>query len=60
MPKTQSALLATRRTDPQRGRGHISAGQPFHIATAVGAPVAYFFAADDEGELSCLEAGNDE
>jgi hypothetical protein len=55
MPKTQSALLATRRIDTHRGRGHISAGQPFHIATAVGGPIAYFFAADDEMEFTCPE-----
>jgi hypothetical protein len=59
MSKTQSALLATKRIDPQRGRGHISAGQPFHIATGVGAPVVDFFAADGEVRFTCLEAGND-
>jgi hypothetical protein len=52
MPKTPSALLATRHMDTQQGRGHLSAGQPFHIAPAVGAPIAYFFAADDEGEFT--------
>ena len=50
MPKTQSASLATRRIDPQRGRDHIAAARPFHILTALGEPIAYFFAADDEGE----------
>jgi transcriptional regulator with XRE-family HTH domain len=38
----------------------LSADRPFHVATALGAPIAYFFAADDEGELTCLEAGNDD
>jgi hypothetical protein len=55
MPKTQSALLATKRIDLLRCRGHISTGYPFHIAAAVGAPIAYFLAADDEVEFTCPE-----
>jgi hypothetical protein len=55
MPKTQSALLALRRTDTQRCRGHISAGHPLHIAAAVGAPIACFLMADDEVESTCPE-----
>jgi hypothetical protein len=56
MPKTQSALLAAKRIDPQRCCGHISAGQPFYIAPGVGAPVVvYFFAADEGMEFTCPE-----
>ena len=32
----------------QRGLSRISAGRPFHIASAPGAPITHFFAADGD------------
>ena len=44
----------------EHGLTRISAGRLFHIATALKAPITYFFAAEDEGEGRLPEAGNDD
>jgi hypothetical protein len=43
---------------PQNTIG-VACNQTNRHLRAVGAPIAYFCAAKDEGELTCLEAGND-
>jgi len=45
----------------ERGLSRISAGRLFHIAATLEAPIAYFFAADDERdpERSCRRHGDD-
>lgn len=39
----------------ERGISRISAGRLYHIATALGTPVAYFFAADEASEARRME-----
>jgi transcriptional regulator with XRE-family HTH domain len=42
----------------ERGISRVSAGRLFHIATALGTPVEYFFAADGASEARRTEAGD--
>ena len=42
----------------ERGISRVSAGRLFHIATALGVPVEYFFAADDASEMRHGEPGD--
>jgi transcriptional regulator with XRE-family HTH domain len=44
----------------ERGISRISAGRLFDIATALGTPVEYFFAADETIEMRRMEAGDDD
>ena len=44
----------------ERGISRVSAGRLFHIATALGTPVEYFFAADEMIEMRRMEAGDDD
>lgn len=42
----------------ERGLSRISAGRLYHIAIALKVPIAYFFAAGDDGEADCMETGD--
>jgi len=42
----------------ERGISRVSAGRLYHIATALQAPIEYFFATDDGGERQRMEVGN--
>jgi transcriptional regulator with XRE-family HTH domain len=42
----------------ERGISRVSAGRLFHIATALGTPIEYFFAADEASEARLAEAGD--
>jgi len=44
----------------ERGISRISAGRLFHIATALGTPEEYFFAADEATEARRMEVGDDD
>jgi transcriptional regulator with XRE-family HTH domain len=43
----------------EHGISRVSAGRLYHIATALGAPVEYFFAPDEPSEARRTEAGDD-
>jgi transcriptional regulator with XRE-family HTH domain len=42
----------------ERGISRVSAGRLYHIATALQAPIEYFFAAEAGGERRRMEVGN--
>jgi len=44
----------------ERGISRVSARRLFHIATALGTPVEYFFAAADTIEMRRMEVGHDD
>ena len=45
--------------DDERGISHLWVRRLFHIATALGTPVQYFFAADETIETRHAEAGDE-